>query len=96
MVISFAGHSLISAQSKVKEIVKEQIRSNIEEGQTTCYLGGYGDFDEICACVCRELKKEYADMVLVYVSPYLSLSEQEKIKELLSCGLYDATVYPPH
>ena len=95
MTISFIGHSVISSQSKVKEMVKEQIRGKITNGKLVCYLGGYGDFDVICACACRELKQKYDGIELVYVTPYLSLSEQEKIKELLNCGLYDTTVYPP-
>ncbi|MBQ7364673.1 MAG: hypothetical protein IJW46_03665, partial [Clostridia bacterium] len=31
----------------------------------------------------------------VYVTPYISLSEQAKIKELLKYGLYDESLYPP-
>ena len=83
MTITFAGHSFISSNNKVKEMVKEQIRNNIIDVKlVTCYLGGYGDFDEICARACRELKQEYDDIEVVYVTPYISLSEQAKIKEM--------------
>lgn len=99
MTISFAGHASIPSKVTVKEVVKEKIRNNITDGEViTCYLGGYGDFDEICACACRELKKEYKDRAnveLVYVTPYFSLSEQSKIKEMQSLGLYDSSIYPP-
>ena len=88
MTITFAGHSFISSNNKVKEMVKEQIRNNIIDVKpVTCYLGGYGDFDEICARACRELKQEYDDIEVVYVTPYISLSEQAKIKEMQSYGL---------
>lgn len=88
MTITFAGHSFISSNNKVKEMVKEQIRNNITDVKlVTCYLGGYGDFDEICARACRELKQEYDDIEVVYVTPYISLSEQAKIKEMQSYGL---------
>lgn len=96
MIITFSGHSVISSSNKVKEIVKEQIRNNITDvGLVTCYLGGYGDFDKICARACRELKEEYGDIELVYVTPYISLSQQVKIKEMQSCGLCDTSIYPP-
>ena len=77
-------------------MVKEQIRNNIIDVKlVTCYLGGYGDFDEICARACRELKQEYDDIEVVYVTPYISLSEQAKIKEMQSYGLCDTSIYPP-
>ena len=96
MIITFAGHAFISSNNRVKEIVKEQIRNHVDaSGNITCYLGGYGNFDEICACACRELKQEHYDIQVVYVSPYLSLQEQAKIKEMQRSGLYDASIYPP-
>jgi len=77
-------------------MVKEQIRKSIiDVTRITCYLGGYGDFDKICARACRELKQEYDGLELVYVTPYISLSGQAKIREMQSCGLCDASIYPP-
>lgn len=96
MTIAFAGHSVLSSSSKVKETVKENIRNNtIGVKFVTCYLGGYGAFDEICAHACRELKQEYGGMEIVYVAPYMSLSEQAKIKEMQEYGLCDTSIYPP-
>ena len=96
MTITFTGHSIISSSVKVKEAVKEQIQNSIIDVQSvTCYLGGYGNFDEICARACRELKEEYDGIELVYVTPYVSLSEQAKIKEMQRRGLYDTSIYPP-
>lgn len=60
-----------------------------------CYLGGRGDFDELCATACRELKKERGDIELIYVTPYISLSEQSKIRYNEEQGLYDSSIYPP-
>ena len=96
MTIAFAGHSFISSNNMVKEMVKDQIRNNIiDNNLVTCYLGGYGNFDEICARACRELKQEYGTIEIVYVTPYISLSEQTKIKEMQCCGLFDTSIYPP-
>ena len=95
MIITFAGHSDISQDEKLIEIVKEQIKSNITVGEPVfCYLGGYGEFDKISACACRELKKEINGIELVYVTPYMSLSEQIKIKEMQERGFYDSSIYP--
>ena len=70
MIISFAGHSHIVSSEQVKKIVKEQIRNNIKEEDTiSFYLGGYGAFDEICACDCRELKQELNGIEIVYIAP---------------------------
>lgn len=96
MIISFAGHSAIEKKEKVKFAVKEQLRPIISQYiSITFYLGGYGDFDEICACACRELKRDLPNIELVYVTPYNTLSEQAKIKELLRLKLYDSSLYPP-
>ena len=96
MIITFIGHSFVSSQKRIEKIVKEQIRNNITNVESiTCYLGGYGDFDRICAHACRELKQEYSAIEIVYVTPYITLSEQNKIQEMLNYGLYDASIYPP-
>ena len=96
MTISFVGHSCVNSRKRVREIVKEQIQNiTIDTDVVTCYLGGYGDFDEICASVCRELKKVCKNIDVVYVTPYISLSEQLKIREMLNRGLYDRSIYPP-
>ena len=96
MKIAFSGHSFVDSKCNVKNLVKDQIRNNIFDSvSVTCYFGGYGDFDEICACVCRELKQEGAKIELVYVTPYISVSEQAKIEEMQSRDLYDISIYPP-
>ena len=93
MIITFAGHSTVFSCEQVKEAVKEQIKNNISSNEKTVfYLGGYGDFDSICACACKELKKEYSHIEVVYVTPYINHS---KIKEMQDVGLYDTSIYPP-
>ena len=96
MIITFVGHSFVRFKNQVKEIVKGKIKNTImNSGFVTCYLGGYGEFDEICACVCRELKQSGVRIEVVYVTPYISLAQQAKIKENEKCGLYDTSIYPP-
>lgn len=95
MIISFIGHALVCSKSDVEEIVKECILANITDNEpVVCYLGGRGDFDEICASACRKLKRKHPFIELVYVTPYLNLSEQAKIKEMMRWGLYNSSIYP--
>ena len=94
MIISFVGHSFIGSSDKVKEIVKDKIKNNIVDvKKVECYLGGYGDFDEICLRACRELKKENPNIEVIYITPYISLSWRSKIEK--NIGLYDFSIYPP-
>ncbi len=96
MIIAFAGHSYVSSADKVKEKVKEQIRNIYTDYEhITCYIGGYGAFDDISAHACKELKKEGLIDEVAYVTPYISLSWQTKIKEMQSYGLCDFSIYPP-
>ena len=82
MIISFVGHSFIGSSDKVKEIVKDKIKNNIVDvKKVECYLGGYGDFDEICLRACRELKKENPNIEVIYITPYISLSWRSKIEK---------------
>ena len=96
MTISFIGHALVPQKDKVGEQVKKQIRNSIgEDRRVVCYLGGYGDFDEICACSCRELKREFEKPERIYVTPYMTSAEQRRIKEMQDRGLCDGSLYPP-
>ena len=96
MIITFMGHSVITSHEAVKKAVKKEIKKNISNVKNiTFYLGGYGDFDNICARTCKELKQEGAEIDLVYVTPYISLSEQAKIEEMRKLGYCDYSLYPP-
>ena len=95
MTIAFAGHASIPFGDKIKAQVKEQIKKHIIRTKSiTFYLGGYGDFDMICAHVCNELKKEYDGIEVIYVTPYIRLSEQAKIREMQKNGWCDSSIYP--
>ena len=96
MTITFIGHSQVEERDRVKEAVKNHVRNSIINSESvTCYVGGYGDFDNICASVCMELKTDIPCIEVVYVMPYITLSHQEKFKEMQRLGLCDSSVYPP-
>ena len=96
MIIAFAGHSTICRYEEILREVKEQIQKNINTAeQITCYVGGYGEFDDLCAHACKELKNNYPQIEIVYVTPYISLSKQSRNQQKINSGLYDTQLYPP-
>ena len=97
MIITFIGHSFVTSIEDVKKRVKEQVEKHMNScsESMTCYLGGYGEFDELCAMACRDLKRKGLNIHLVYVTPYISLPVQKKIRDLQQNGLYDEVFYPP-
>ena len=95
MIISFIGHSSITSKERVRELVKEQVRRIAQNCPNfTCYVGGYGDFDELSTIACYELKGEI-NIEVVYVTPYLSATHRSHLEEMKKQGLYDSSVYPP-
>ena len=96
MIITFAGHRFLLNQDAIKE---ELLRALLENTSTsediTFYCGGYGMFDSISACACREIKRYRPNAELVFVTPYIDEESQKNMKALTESGLYDSTVYPP-
>ena len=96
MIISFVGHALIPPEELVKSKVNEVLRANVKSGEPVkFYIGGYGDFDKISALCCKNLKKDFKDVEIILVLPYLSFSKEGKIGSLIESGAYDATLFPP-
>lgn len=96
MIITFVGHSNISDGRRLLEKIKNTIEENIKDSEfVTFYCGGYGDFDNLCAKACRSIKKTHKGCELVFVTPYITESQQEKIEYFTKMNLYDFCVYPP-
>jgi len=94
MVITFVGHS--TGVPDLTEKIRSEILSRVSEGEPTVfYCGGYGEFDLLCARVCRGLKEVLPASETVLVTPYLSEARQRRDGELVASGLYDSVVYPP-
>ena len=93
MVITFCGHSncLFSDEEKeeLKQLLIKEIRKN-----PTCkfYLGGYGDFDSLCLRTLRELKTDFPNIVLLFITPYL---DKNFSKLELAKYYYDDVIFPP-
>ena len=93
MIITFCGHSncLFSDEEKekLKQLLIKEIRKN-----PTCkfYLGGYGDFDSLCLQTLRELKTDFPNIELLFITPYL---DKNYSKLQLAKYYYDDVIFPP-
>ena len=87
--VTFCGHRELSSEETVPLRVK--LYTIIEElilgGATEFLLGGYGEFDLLCASVIREFKRKYPFVCSVLVKAYLNQKYDDT--------LYDITEYPP-
>ena len=93
MIITFCGHSNClfgdEEKEKLKQLLIKEIRKN-----PTCkfYLGGYGDFDSLCLRTLRELKTDFPDIELLFITPYL---DKNYSKLELAKYYYDDVIFPP-
>ena len=72
MIITFCGHSNCLFSDEEKEKLKQFLIKEIRKN-STCkfYLGGYGDFNSLCLRTLRELKTDFPDIELLFITPYL-------------------------
>lgn len=96
MIITFVGHSSISNHNDVYQKIKQTIIENTSNDEkTSFYCGGYGDYDNLCAKACKSLKEDELHCEVIFITPYITESQQEKIKNMLDSKIYDASIYPP-
>ena len=92
MIITFIGHSVLYNCYNLSEKVRKAIIDNTQnEDNIVFYCGGYGDFDNLCAKVCKLIKDTRPNCEVVFVTPYISKSHQA----ISTQKLYDLTMYPP-
>jgi len=85
--VTFCGHKETDDRERIEQWLYGVCLSLIEQGANEFYLGGYGEFDLLCAATLREIQHGYPHIRLILVLPYLN-------RRILSAG-YDETVYPP-
>ena len=91
---SFFGHRDTDSMLELKNRLKETIVKLIEEEGCQYFLfGSASKFDELCLQIVTEIKKEYPDIVRVYVRAKERYLTEERKKELLK--IYDDTIMPP-
>lgn len=95
MIVTFIGHRSLYGENNLSEKVKKVILENIPADDTVLfYCGEYGTFDRLCANVCRSLKEQFPNCKVVFITPYITESQQKKMQYLLDHHLYDFTLYP--
>ena len=93
MIITFCGHSDFLFSDDVKQQLKNILIKEIRKNPTCqFYLGGYGDFDSLCLRTLRELKKEFQDIELIFITPYL---DKNYSKLEFAKYHYDDVIFPP-
>ena len=93
MTITFCGHSNFSFDNTVKEKLRELLLQEIRKNPACkFYLGGYGDFDSLCLSILKELKIQFPNIELLFITPYLD----DNYSKLETAKLYyDGIIYPP-
>ena len=88
--VTFCGHGdLYGVDNEIfRNSLYEEIEKQIKLGATEFLLGGYGQFDSLCARTVKKLKEKYAHIKSVLVIPYLD-------RKYDYLDLYDCTEYPP-
>ena len=72
MIITFCGHSNCLFSDDVKEQLKNSLVNEIIKNPTCkFYLGGYGDFDGLCLHTLKNLKANFPEIELIFITPYL-------------------------
>ena len=92
MIITFCGHSNCLFNEDVKEQLKNILLDEIIKNPTCkFYLGGYGDFDSLCLRTLRELKKDFPEIELLFITPYL---DKNYSKLEFAKNYYDDVIFP--
>lgn len=96
MTVTFFGHSKIYDANFIYQNIKNTITENIGNCEKILfYCGGYGDFDNLCAKACRAVSETRNNCEVIFVTPYITESHQNKIKHIMETKLYDSVLYPP-
>ena len=87
--VTFCGHRtmLETEREAVKPKLTGEIEKLILQGASEFLLGGYGDFDFLCAETVKALKSVYPHIKSILVVPYINRDFDRE--------LYDFSVYPP-
>lgn len=96
MILTFLGHRTIYNCASLSKRIENAITKSIKPNEDTIFFcGGYGDFDNVCAEVCRSIKEKQPNCTVAFVTPYITEAQQKKIKSLIDDKLYDTSIYPP-
>ena len=93
MIITFCGHSNCLFNDDIKEQLKTILRNEIIKNPTCkFYLSGYGDFDGLCLHTLKDLKNDFPEIELIFITPYL---DKNYSKLEFAKYHYDDVIFPP-
>ena len=93
MIITFFGHSNCLFNDDIKKQLKNILVGEIIKNPTCkFYLGGYGDFDGLCLRTLKDLKNDFPDIELIFITPYL---DKNYSKLEFAKNHYDDVIFPP-
>ena len=93
MIITFFGHSNCLFNDDIKKQLKNILLDEIIKNPTCkFYLGGYGDFDGLCLRTLKDLKNDFPDIELIFITPYL---DKNYSKLEFAKYYYDEVIFPP-
>lgn len=96
MIISFIGHGNITPTTQLKAKIQRIILEHTAKDEKVLfYLGGYGNFDHLCAGAVKELKDSRPRFESVFITPYIGESYRNRLNDVSESGLYDRILYPP-
>ena len=93
MIITFCGHSQAIFTDEEKSVLRNILVDEINKNPTCkFYLGGYGDFDGLCLRTLKELKNDFPEIELIFITPYL---DKNYSKLEFAKYHYDDIIFPP-
>ena len=93
MIITFCGHSNCLFNDDIKKQLKNILLDEIIKNPTCkFYLGGYGDFDGLCLRTLKDLKADFPEIELIFITPYL---DKNYSKLEFAKYYYDDVIFPP-
>ena len=93
MIVTFCGHSSCLFNDEERKKLKNLLINIVNKKPTAkFYLGGYGDFDSLCLRTLHEIKKDFPDIELLFITPYL---DKNYTKLALAKHYYDGIIFPP-
>lgn len=93
-ICSFFGHRDTESTPELKTRLKGAIvKLIVEQGVQYFLFGSASKFDELCLQIVTDLKKQYPEIVRVYVRAKERYLTEERKKSLLE--IYDDTIMPP-
>ena len=93
MVVAFCGHAQFSQSDLYEERILSFLEKKVGDLPAEMYLGGYGEFDGFAYECCRKYKETHPNVVIVFVTPYLTESYQKNHLEYQK-ERYDLIIYP--